>query len=641
MKTNHRGSLWLLLPAILIIGFGCAKTKDIASDSVNDTRSRSVLNSSKYYYYYKGEKQHIELNTEYISVLANETKLTPELKRGIVRSAHLKNKVLKTITGFENVKRMEIKLTNLLSEKNYEKLLDELIQKKFAQSVSPYFKNKEGDKVGLSNYFYVKLRSKNDFANLSDMAKTHKVVILEEHQFIPLWYTLSITQGSSQNALETANLFFESGLFEHAEPEFIFEKLTTASDPYYPNQWNLNNTGQYGGTPGMDIKIESAHAISKGQNVNVAVIDMGIDGSNPDLSNNIHTLGFDTENRTSPGMIYNFTNNPNHGTPVAGIIGADDNNDGLLGVAPDCQLMSVSSSLWVTEQAKSDLAAGIEWAWQNGADVINNSWGHNLLQSSLIDAAISNALSLGRNGKGCVVIFSAGNTNGSVIYPANSNADIITVGAMSPCGQRKSPSSCDSETSWGSSYGVELDIVAPGVLIPSTDLSGTGGYNPNTPIHPWSGGTKTSTDYPLQNYTIWFNGTSAAAPQVSGVAALVLSTNPNLTQQQVATIIEQTAQKVGSYSYATTTGRPNGTWHNEMGYGLLNAFAAVSAASSCSTVYYNGQTVNTNTNIAGCRIESTNVTVNSGAKLTFSALDYILIPGDFEVKSGAEFEAHF
>ncbi|GHT22833.1 hypothetical protein FACS189430_05210 [Bacteroidia bacterium] len=94
-----------------------------------------------------------------------------------------------------------------------------------------------------------------------------------------------------------------------------------------------------------------------------------------------------------------------------------------------------------------------------------------------------------------------------------------------------------------------------------------------------NGGNKVTSDYTNQNYTIWFNGTSAAAPHVAGVAALVLSVNPNLTGTQVRNIIEKSARKLSGYSYSTTSGHPNGTWNNQVGYGLVDAGAAVAAAS--------------------------------------------------------------
>lgn len=93
-----------------------------------------------------------------------------------------------------------------------------------------------------------------------------------------------------------------------------------------------------------------------------------------------------------------------------------------------------------------------------------------------------------------------------------------------------------------------------------------------------AGGTKLTSDFSDKDYTNCFNGTSSACPHVAGVAALILSVNPDLTVKQVADIIEQTAQKVGGYNYQNTYTRPNGTWNNEMGYGLVDAYKALQKA---------------------------------------------------------------
>ena len=431
---------------------------------------------------------------------------------------------------------------------------------------NPFYYTLEEKEVGISHLFYVKLFKDDDVENLEVLAQQNNVEILGNNRFMPLWFTLSCSKHSAGNALKMANLFYESGLFVASEPDLMVDILTgCVDDPHFNNQWGLENTGQNGGTVGADINACQAWQTTTGSNnIVVAVLDDGIELDHPDMPN-IHPASFDTESGTSPSQVLG-----NHGTACAGIIGASsDNNLGVAGIAPNCPLMSISNDLFLSVDISQQLANGFNFAWQNGASVISNSWGHGALTSTLLDDAIDNALTQGRNGLGCVVVLITQNWNNpSVVYPANSNPDIIAVGALSPCEERKSPSSCDGE-GWGSNYGTELDIMAPGVLIPTTDRQGTNGYNNS------SGASG--------DYYQTFNGTSSACPHVAAVAGLILSVNHNLTQKEVADIIETTAQKMGTYSYQTTVDRPNGTWHNEMGYGVVDADAAVLQAQSLCT----------------------------------------------------------
>lgn len=417
----------------------------------------------------------------------------------------------------------------------------------------PTFKDADGNDMVMTNFFYVQLKSKGDLKVLKSTAAKYKATIIGSNSTDDLWYLLSCLE-SDKNPMELANTFYETGLFASAEPELVTKmKKDCYTDPMFTDQWSANNTGQYGTSIGPDINLCEAHQMTTGSNVIVSVFDEGVQYGHPDMPNLTSVRVF-ADFSAADGV------NGDHGMQCAGIIGAQGGNGiGMVGVAPGCQIMPsaiVFDGLFATWPW--GIASVVNLTWQNGADVISNSWSRSS-SSSVITSAYQNALNNGRNGLGCVVVFSAGNNNANGLnFPARSDDRIITVGALSPCGERKSPSSCDGE-GWGSNYGTDLDVMAPGVKIPTVNLNGT--------------------------YNSTFNGTSSAAPHVAGVAALILSVDPTLTEGEVRDIIESTTQKVGGYSYQSASGRANGTWNNEMGYGLIDAEAAVIAANPLFATY--------------------------------------------------------
>ncbi|MDR2653647.1 MAG: S8 family serine peptidase [Prevotellaceae bacterium] len=555
-----------------------------------------------HYYYYDGKKQYLTLNTEYAFLSLEEASISDSINQLAVdikdiRSDNTANKQYRSKQG-KNRFCTELKFQGNLTKEQYLAKIADIKRLHSKAIVSPYFKMGNDDKIGLSNFFYVKLKSESDTVLLEKMAMQKKCTIIEQDQFMPLWFVLSTTELSEFNAMEMANIFYESGHFTTAEPNLMPSKLLATNDTYYSNQWGLLNTGQYGGTSGIDINIVNAWSISKGNNIKVAIIDEGIDLTHPDLAGNIHSQSYDTQNRTSPSVIRG-----SHGTACAGIAGAiQNNNEGISGVAPNCKLISISRQLTNISSleminVQQDLAAGINWARQNGADVISNSWGSDALQGSYITDAINNAVTQGRNGKGCVMVFASGNDfSSSVSYPA-SLSNVIAVGAIDNNGQRAS----------FSNYGTELDVVAPGVEIYTTDIQGSAGYNT-------SSGT-------AGDYYANFTGTSAACPHVAGIAALILSVNPSLTQAQVRQIIGSTCQKVGGYTYSNNVIirliHPYGTWDQEMGYGLVDAYTAVQAA--VNTVAISGPEIISCTgaatytsNVSGTWIVSSNLQIVSG-----------------------------
>jgi len=349
------------------------------------------------------------------------------------------------------------------------------------------------------------------------------------------------------------------------EPNFVRMLKTHTNDPLFNSQWAINNQGYQGGILDADMDIDDAWSYTTGSGIKVAIIDTGVDLNHQDLQGNLLT-GYDATGGNSNG---NQTGNA-HGTVCAGIVAAIANNStGITGVAYGAKIIPVKVFPSSGSPTDNMLANGINWAWQNGADILSNSWGGGS-PSNTISNAITNAVNNGRNGKGAIVLFSSGNNNGKVSFPATLD-NVIAVGASSMCDERKSPTSCDGESWWGSNFGNEIDVVAPGVKIYTTDISGSTGYS-------------------LGDYLSNFNGTSSACPNVAGVVALILSINPNLTQQETTALLEKNTDKVNGYNYSSTSNHPNGTWNNEMGYGRVNARKAVE-----SVIFSNVKLSGTNT----------------------------------------------
>jgi subtilisin family serine protease len=408
--------------------------------------------------------------------------------------------------------------------------------------------------------FYVKLKPGTTTLMLQNEAAKTGCTIIKPYDYDKRVYVIHAGANANFDGLQMANRFYETGLFEYAEPDFrsldLLHKAPPPNDYLFPLQWGLKNTGiaeQFNGTPGADISIEQAWQVTRGSaNIRIAVIDEGVERSHPDLINNIDSKGF--------GLVASVGNtgaplsaNLSHGTSCAGIIAAEANNGiGIAGVAPLCKIIPVNLTINTAGSfgTSAQLATCIDWSWnQGGADILSNSWGGGLA-SSLIHDAIKRATTQGRGGKGAIVLFSSGNNDAGVSSPSIF-PETISVGAMDMCYQRKSINTCDAENFWGSNYGFGLDVSAPGVKIATTVNSG---------------------------YTETFNGTSAACPFASGVAALILSVNPNYSQGQVREILERSARKVGNNSYSRVPGQPHGSWSPQLGYGMVNAHQAVLAA---------------------------------------------------------------
>ncbi len=351
------------------------------------------------------------------------------------------------------------------------------------------------------------------------------------------------------------------GISVYAQPNLLrYMHQYTFNDPMYASQYALtkiNAAGAWTHTPGGTPTIK------------IAVIDVGIDLTHTDLATQFVT-GFDATyyppSGTPPAGSQSlldthggYANDDSHGTMCAGVIAAKANNsNGIVGLAYNCKIMpirygySYNSTTIITDDEL--IAAAIHYARTQQADVISNSWGGGSPSPS-VEAEIHSAILNGRLGKGCPVFFAAGNDGSTTLpWPAYL-PDVIAVGATD---------ANDDKASF-SNYSTYLDISAPGDGILTTDLSGAAGDNTA------NGGAG--------DYTT-VSGTSFACPYAAGLMGLILSVNPGLTQADARMVIESTCTETGGYSYNTDPVNPSKNWSDELGYGRINAQAAVVKAYS-------------------------------------------------------------
>lgn len=571
----------LVLLALAMCFISCSQD-DVFVDSTIasmyvDTDSEEFTGSSVgLYYYYQGRKIPLQVdnNAYYVSRYSVEvnpiTSINTYLSQSVMRVAEVKNEerspnLFVTTKEYLNSRTTRGSVLNMSS--SYLNTLQSLLKEDAdIRYITPCFVAENGDTFAASPYVYVKLKAENDTAYLKDKCKELSLQNCGQVEYMPLWYQVSCISNRDLTTIEIANRLYESKLFVYATPAFVGDIQPNNANPFYVDQWGLCNTGQYNGKAGIDICATDAHSLSGGYGINIGVVDYGVDYSHEDLYN--YYKGYDAYKSVETTGYSTIYESNAHGTACAGIIGAQDNQTGVLGVALSSTIASISIPFSLADHGT--FARGIEWAYKNKMDIISCSWSSRYPSDVLTDA-IKDAVSKGRDGKGCVVVFATGNeNNSSIAYPSSLDC-VISVGAIDMFGKRKS-TSCVYEPSWGSNYGTGLDVVAPGIRISTTDISGSNGYNAGSTWHDFSN----LVDYTDDNYTKDFDGTSAAAPFVAGIAALILERKPNLTEKEVRSIIQSTCTKLPGYFSNDYQNLTDGTWNNEVGYGLVNAFNAIS-----------------------------------------------------------------
>lgn len=419
---------------------------------------------------------------------------------------------------------------------------------------TPAVRDAEGFvKYYVADQLTVQFQSDLSDAECRDRIAAHSSVVLQDY-WTPGYYKIWVPLGQELfSELRAWNLRPD---VQFVEPVYMCydDALHVPNDPLYPNQWGMDNPGTGPWLETADVRATEVWEITKGDpDILIVIIDTGLDMVHEDLASQVIPRNGDDWDFSSAGSSVP-DDTGDHGTACAGIaVGIQDNSKGVSGACPECSLMPLKINLSSGQNANR--ADAINYAASrrdefNGL-IMSCSWRMSSGDFTAVQAAVQNAWN-----SGCVLCVSSGNANIPIIdYPAR-YPECIAVGATSPCDERKSPTSCDGENFWGSSYGPEQEVMAPGVLITTTDRSGPSGYDPG-------------------NYTSSFNGTSSACPLAAGVAGLIWSANPSLTNQQVREALRENADD--------QVGPPNEDfpgWDQYFGYGRVNALRAVEAVSA-------------------------------------------------------------
>jgi len=316
------------------------------------------------------------------------------------------------------------------------------------------------------------------------------------------------------------------------------------NDPDFHLQWGMHNDGSGSGwVADADIDAPEGWQISTGataDEITIAIVDSGVDPHVEfagRLVPGINTADADPNATGDDCTIF-------HGTHVAGIAAAmGDNGIGVAGVCWGCSIMPVDV-LKVCSGTVTDLAEGITWAADHGADVINLSLqycGLTLSEEAMLQGAVDYAYGLG-----AVLVAATGNNNlcgpGKIAWPARF-ANTLAVGGITPAGQ---VAEMNVNAAWTSNTGAEIDVVAPGDRIYSCSVND--GYQ-------------------------YISGTSMATPHVSGLAALLRHAAPTLTNAEVVQVIKDTADDIAAPG-----------WDDQSGHGRVNVYRVLATTVESSAV---------------------------------------------------------
>jgi hypothetical protein len=381
-------------------------------------------------------------------------------------------------------------------------------------------------------------------------------------------FFVAAPEGTGQRVFDIANELLQREDVEYCHPELV---RPLGRRTIFPQQWHLKSTTIDGQWVSASANVEAAHTITEGEGTTIAIIDTGIDIDHEEFSSRGKVVAprDTTANDADPRP---NGRDENHGTACAGVACADG-KFGASGVAPRAKLMPIRMQSQLGSQAEAN---AFYWAAENGADVISCSWGprdgawwnpNDPLHDTEVPLPDSTRLALnyavtnGRDGKGCVVLFAAGNGNESVENDGYASYERVLAVAAS------------NDRSLRSVYSDKGDSIF--CAFPSNDSEFPEEGRP-APLTPgiWTTDRMGSAGYSADNYTNSFGGTSSACPGAAGVAALVLSRNPSLHWREVKDVLRRCCDRID-----LDGGKYDENGHSpSYGYGRLNAEKAVRPA---------------------------------------------------------------
>ncbi|MHA6247179.1 S8 family serine peptidase [Pontibacter sp. CAU 1760] len=433
---------------------------------------------------------------------------------------------------------------------------------------------------------FVKFVDEADPEHCREVIREAGLSIKQEVDYATNAFFVAAPEGSGTQVFDLALALLDREDVEYCHPEILRQRNFRE---VFPPQWHLHTTTVSNVLVNASANVAAALQTTKGQGMTIAVIDDGIDIDHPEFASagKVVAPRDATIGNSDPRPKDSYPQYPdNHGTACAGVACADG-RVGASGVAPEAKLLPIRLVSGLGSQQE---ASAFRWAADHGADVISCSWGppdgawynpddprHN--QTVPIPAstrlAIDYATTQGRNGKGCVVLFAAGNGNESVDNDGYASYErVIAVAACNDRGTRSVYSDFGNAV-WcafpSSDFGYapynHPDALTTGIW--TTDRTGTAGYNNGRPQLGDVAG----------NYTNSFGGTSSSCPGAAGVAALILAENPDLRWQEVRDIMRQCCDKIDPHG----GGYNEEGWSKFYGYGRLNAAAAVRLAKPAPT----------------------------------------------------------